>query len=201
MDDTANKGKLIALEGIDNAGKTSHITHLKDKLEARGIKCLTTKELTSDIGILTLNYLKTGNFSPHLKTLMFAADRQERVEREVIPAINAGQIVLADRWVLSAIVYRAVEDFDTEYVMAVNALTLKPDFIFLIDITAEESMHREEHSDKFNPYTEDFLRKARQHYLAIADQFPNIEVIDGALRFDEINDYILDKIGSLIKES
>lgn len=200
MPDEAKRGKLIALEGIDNAGKTSHITHLKSKLEAKGIPCLATKELTSNIGRLTLEYLKSGKFSSHLKTLMFAADRQERVEREIEPALNEGQIVLADRWILSALTYRAVEGFDTEYVMAVNSLTLQPDFMFLIDIPAEESIKREENSDKFNPYNAEFLATARQKYLDAAKQFPNVEIIDGTQSFEEINNYILSRIEALISE-
>ncbi len=200
MANTSHRGKLIALEGIDNAGKTSHITELRRKLEERGIKCQTTKELTSDIGQLTLRYLKAGGFSSHLKTLMFAADRQERVEREVEPALEDGQVVLADRWILSAMVYRAVEGFDTEYVMAVNSRTLEPDFMFLIDIPVEESIDREAKSDKFNPYNAEFLANARQRYLEIAGRFPNVEIIDGTLPFEDINEYLLRKIESLMSE-
>jgi len=102
------EGKLVALEGIDNVGKSSHIDRLERRLLARGIPCIITKELSTPVGELVWRYLREGSFSPHLKTLLFAADRVERVEKQVTPALRDGKIVLADRWYLSAIVYRAV---------------------------------------------------------------------------------------------
>ena len=93
-----------------------------------------------------------------------------------------------------AIVYRSVESFDTEYVLAVNSRTLQPDHLFLIDIPAELSVKRGELSNKPHPYTTEFLDKARQQYLRLATLDKNIEIIDGTQPFDEINDHLFKQI-------
>ena len=188
------RGRLVALEGIDNGGKSSHIDSLERRLLARGIDCQITKELSTPIGELVWKYLREGNFSPHLKTLLFAADRIERIDKQVRPALEKGKIVLADRWSLSAIVYRGVENFDTEYVLAVNSKTMKPDKMFLIDIPAELSVKRGELGNKPHPYSIEFLDNARRHYLELAGKNSNIEVIDGTQPFDVINDHLFQQI-------
>lgn len=193
----AIEGKLVALEGIDNVGKSSHIDRLERGLLARGILCVVTKELSTPVGELVWRYLREGNFSSHLKTLLFAADRIERVEKQVTPALKDGKIVLADRWSLSAIVYRTVEGFDTEYVIAVNSRTIKPDHIFLIDIPADLSVRRGELTNKPNPYSVEFLDRARSQYLHLASLEKNIEVIDGTQPFDIINDHLFEQILNL----
>ena len=188
------EGKLVALEGIDNGGKSSHIDRLERRLLARGISCSITKELSTPVGELVWKYLREGSFSPHLKTLLFAADRVERVDKQVRPALEDGKVVLADRWSLSAVVYRGVEGFDTEYVLAVNSKTIQPDKMFLIDIPAELSVKRGELGNKPHPYTIEFLDNARKHYLELAALDKNIEVIDGTQPFDVINDHLFQQI-------
>ena len=75
------KGLLVALEGIDNAGKTSLIARLAEYFQRSGIPVTTTKELTSPIGAFIWEGLYAKNLTPFLKTYLFATDR----------AIRAGQ--------------------------------------------------------------------------------------------------------------
>lgn len=192
------KGKLVALEGIDNVGKSSHIDRLERRLTANQIEVVTTKELTTKVGSVVWDYLRTGDFSSHMKALLFAADRVERVEKQVMPAINAGRLVIADRWALSAMVYRFVEGFDTEYVSAVNSLTLQPDLTFLLDISGAMSIQRRNLTQKPEAYSEDFLNRARNHYLELAKGDPKVIVIDGSQPFMNINDQLYERIVGLL---
>lgn len=187
-------GKLIALEGIDNVGKSSHLDQLERRLLARGVPCQITKELTTEVGEVIWKYLARGNFSSHMKTLLFAADRVERVEKQVQPALEAGKIVMADRWALSAMVYRFVEGFDTEYVKAVNSLTIKPIKTFLLDIPAEQSIIRRNATNKPEAYTVEFLDKARTHYLQLAATDSSVTVLDGTKPFLELNNILFEEI-------
>ncbi len=90
--------------------------------------------------------------------------------------------------------YRGVEGFDAEYVLAVNSKTLQPNKIFLIDIPAELSVKRGELGNKPHPYSIEFLDNARRHYLELAGKDSDIEVIDGTQSFDVINNLLLQRI-------
>lgn len=187
-------GKLIAFEGIDNVGKSSHVEELAKKLKMMNMPCEVAKEMTSPFGKIIRENLKKSNFSSHLKTLLFAADRVELVERMVKPCLEKNGIVLADRWTMSAIVYRTVEGFDVDYVAMVNSKTIKPDHVFLIDLPAELSIKRGESAGKFTPYSLDFLHKARGEYLRLAKLNNNIEIIDGGEDFNKINSHLFGRI-------
>ena len=121
---------------------------------------------------------------------MFASDRFIRQEKEVSPALNDGRIVLADRWVLSAVVYRAVEKISDEYVFNVNEFALKPDLIIILDIPAELAVERGKLANRPCPYSLDFLKKARLEYLRTANTVGAF-VIDGSLPKDQVTQEIL----------
>lgn len=172
------KGKLIVLEGIDNCGKTTQVSLISNWLKSQGIDNLITKELTTPIGSLIHSYLGNALFTPILKTLLFAADRIQRLEQGVTPALNSGLIVLADRWVLSAIAYRMAEGLDRQFVLQVNSLVKDPDITILIDIDPDEAWIRGQESSKPCPYSKEFLKRVRQIYLQLASQF-QIPIING----------------------
>lgn len=74
------KGLLVALEGIDNCGKTTQAGLVSTYFESLGIGCVVARELTTPIGELIRSYFGRKDFTPILKTLLFAADRMQRQE-------------------------------------------------------------------------------------------------------------------------
>lgn len=172
------KAMLIVFEGIDNCGKTTQIALVKTEMEKRGIPCVMTKELTTSVGAEIKRRFKKGGFSPFLKTILFALDRLIRQKNIVNPALKEGRIVLADRWTLSAVVYRSVEGIGDWFVNIVNFWARKPDITILFDIFSETSVKRGEKSGKYCPYSQEFLSKARVLYLKIAKQ-QGIHIVDG----------------------
>lgn len=171
------KGTLIALEGIDNSGKTTQVTRIAEYYSKQGLGVTSTKELTSPIGSFIREELYSHRLSPLLKTLLFATDRGIRYERIVLPALKRGFLVLADRWKLSAKVYRAAEGFDKDFVEQVNSKTPEADLTFLLDVPVEVAVQRGEKADRLAPYSMQQLICVRNMYLEYAEE-SNIRLID-----------------------
>lgn len=109
------------------------------------------------------------------------------------PALASGRIVIADRWTLSAVVYRKAEGLSSDFVSQVNAFALRPDLTVLIDIDAATSEKRGRESGKSCPYPPEFLEKARLIYLAIA-MSTELPVIDGTGTIEGVTRQLLDLI-------
>jgi dTMP kinase len=169
----SHKGKLVALEGIDRAGKSSIIERLPSLLSDCKVSLVICGELQSPIAPIIRDLLYKGA-SPFLKTFLFAADRAWTYESKCLPALRHGGLVIWDRYVDSAMVYRSVElslfgsDFDSSFVNDINRLFVPPDLTIYIDITAETSMKRVESVGVKGPYNPEFLEKVRAEYLRIA---------------------------------
>jgi len=153
---------LIVLEGIDNCGKTTLSDVISEYYFKKNKTVFISKELTTDIGELIKHYVKKDGLSSILKTFLFAADRQLRLEKLVE---NKYDILIMDRYLYSAIVYREAEGVEGSWVREVNRNIMKADISFYIDITAEESILRNSEK-KFNIiYSKDFLEKIRTKYI------------------------------------
>lgn len=187
------KGLLVAFEGIDNCGKTTQSNLVSAHFESLGIGCVVTRELTTPIGALIRSYFRREDFTPILKTLLFAADRMQRQEQIVRSALASGKIVIADRWTLSAVVYRKAEGLSSDFVSQVNAFALHPDLTILIDIDAATSEKRGRESGKSCPYPQEFLEKVRLIYLAIAKS-TELPVLDGTGAVGGVTRQLLDLI-------
>lgn len=101
-------GLLIVFEGIDNAGKTTQIKVVADRLLSQGKRVHLSQEMRTGIGQCFKTEFEAGKLCPKVKALLFAADRYHRLETDIIPVLKQGAIVLADRWALSSLVYRSI---------------------------------------------------------------------------------------------
>jgi dTMP kinase len=179
QNEESRKGILISFEGIDNSGKTTLAKYVVNYLRRRGVNVTFASELTTPVGEIIKKFFKErSNFSPLLKTLLFAADRTILVEDIILPVLARGDIVIVDRYYHSALAYRKAEGFDMEYVSLVNRVFPRPDAVILIDVTPEESKRRGLLSGKFSPYSYEFLSMVRRNYLEMAHTEDFI-VIDG----------------------
>ena len=188
----SQRALFVAFEGIDNGGKTTLIQDVKAALESR-FPVTISRELTTDVGRLLLTRLKRGSASSFEKTLLFAADRQRRLDEGFADALSRPGICLADRWTASAIAYRCAEDPALEgYVRAVNAVFPKADLTLLIDISETTSVERGARAGK-NNYGAALLEKVRKQYgrIARADAFM---VIPGERPYADVRRDVLAKI-------
>lgn len=196
------KGKLIAFEGIDRAGKSSIIKRLPDLLDGCNVPIAICGEFQSPFAPIMRDLLHGGS-SPFLKTFLFAADRAWTYERDCLPALKRGELVLWDRYVDSAIVYRSVEfsrspsdiDIDLDFVKDINRLFVRPDLTICIDITAETSQERARLAGTGEPYSPEFLENVRTEYLRVASTEEYV-IINGERPLDAV----VSEVGQVIRQ-
>jgi dTMP kinase len=184
----------IAFEGIDNAGKTTLAEALLEYLLKKGVRAELTKELTTPVGQMIKDAFAEGiNLSSSMKTYLFAADRLERYESLVCSGEKNGNVdvVLWDRYVYSAIAYRAAEGIDIEWVQMVNRPFPPADRGYYLDVTPDESMRRGATAGKPCPYGQEHLAMVRDNYLAMVNK-GTLYGIEGTNAAELLQNVILD---------
>ena len=182
-----NKGRFITFEGIDGAGKSTHIGFVAERLRARGIDVVVTREpggtaLGEKLRELLLHERM------HLETealLMFAA-RREHLAQVIEPALARGQWVISDRSTDASFAYQGGGRKLSMDKLAVleNWVHphLQPDLTLLFDVPLEVARARLDAArapDKFEQEQADFFAATREAYLVRARQFPQrFRVID-----------------------
>jgi len=139
-----DRGRLIALEGIDGSGTTSQRGALAAALRARGHVVVETCEpSTRSIGRFVRARLASAAepLDRRALALMFAADRLDHVQNEIEPALAAGEIVLSDRYLMSSWVYQSL-DCSLGWVQEINSHAPWPDLTLVLDVPADEAMRR-----------------------------------------------------------
>ena len=189
-------GKFITFEGVDGAGKSTHIAAFADTLRQHGKTVITTREpggtaLGEQLRDLLLHQ------PMHLETealLMFAA-RREHLAQLITPALMRGEWVISDRFTDASFAYQGGGRG-----LSLDKLTqlehwvqgdLQPDLTLLFDVpleVARERLQRTRNPDKFEQEQDDFFVRVRQVYLQRAQQFPQrIRVIDSTQPIDQIS--------------
>ncbi len=132
------RGFLIALEGIDGAGKSTQARLLARALEQRGFQVRLTREPSDGPrGAEIRKYLGSGQrtLSPAQELALFMADRREHVGRVVAPALAAGQVVVSDRSYYSSAAYQGALGLEVAAIIAANeAFAPRPDLVFLLTL-------------------------------------------------------------------
>nr|WP_255216598.1 dTMP kinase [Pseudenhygromyxa sp. WMMC2535] len=137
----------MVFEGIDGSGTTTQCRLIAERLRARGHRVVETREPSPGaVGRLTRELLaddpeRPRSVDPACLALLFAADRLEHLRREILPALDDGQIVLCDRYVVSSWVYQSL-DCDPQWVRAINREARWPDLTFVFDLPAEVGLAR-----------------------------------------------------------
>ena len=144
------QGKFIVLEGLDGAGTTTQLDRLAGKIRASGMAVFTTREPSDGpLGLLLRQALSgrlslpagRGPLSAETLALMFAADRMDHLHAQVRPALEAGTVVLCDRYVLSSLAYQGAS-VPMEWVNELNREALSPDLTLFIEVDAETAATR-----------------------------------------------------------
>ena len=189
-------GKFITFEGVDGAGKSTHIDSFVQALRQRGKTVVATREpggtpLGEKLRELLLHE------PMHLETealLMFAA-RREHIAQVIRPALERGDWVLSDRFTDASFAYQGGGRKLSKDKLAlleqwVHA-DLQPDLTLLFDVpleVARERLNRSRTLDKFEQEKDDFFTGVREAYLQRAAQFPQrIRVIDSTRSIDEVS--------------
>jgi dTMP kinase len=140
----SKKGVFICIEGLDGCGKTTQAKLLAKKLRKSHNALYTAEPSHGKIGTYIRKSYLYGEkrLSIVLEALLFAADRIEHVENEVIPALKEGRLVISDRYVYSSLAYQGAAGLNLDWIEKVNEHALKPDFAVFIDVNPEAVMNR-----------------------------------------------------------
>ena len=144
-----HKGKFITFEGIDGAGKSTQVKLLHQNLAKQGFDCIVTREPGGSPGSETLREILVDknkyNWSNLSELLLFFAARKDHVEKTILPALKAGQIVICDRYTDSTRVYQSQgkkELRDLIETLQRDIIQLEPDLTFILSINPEMSLQR-----------------------------------------------------------
>ena len=138
------KGTFICIEGLDGCGKTTQAKMLAKKLRKSRRAVYTAEPSRGKIGTYIRNSYLYGEkrLSSVLEALLFAADRIEHVETEVLPALNEGRLVISDRYVYSSLAYQGAAGLSLDWIEKVNEHALQPDLAVFIDVNPKIVMSR-----------------------------------------------------------
>jgi dTMP kinase len=143
LDVTELKGKLIVIEGTDGVGRSTQIEELRKWLEVKGHGVMTTGWTRSPLMGAAIIEAKSGHtLNVNTFSLLYAADFADRLENEIIPALKAGFIVLADRYIYTAFARSIVRGANREWIHKVFGFALEAHAVFYMKISIEDLIPR-----------------------------------------------------------
>jgi dTMP kinase len=186
---------FITLEGVDGAGKSSHLTWLEDWFKARGHRVRMTREPGgTPIGEKLRELVLHEPMHAETEALIMFAARREHIEQVIRPGLAAGDVVISDRFTDASFAYQCGGRGLPEARLAlledwVHA-DLQPDLTLLFDLAPEIAAQRlagARAPDRFEREKADFHARVRAAYLRRAETFPQrIRVIDGSRSIEQV---------------
>jgi dTMP kinase len=134
-------GKLIVIEGTDGVGRSTHVALLRTWLESAGHGVLDTGMTRSVLAERGIKNARAGHTLGSLTMqLYYATDFADRLEKEMLPALRAGFVVLTDRYIYSAIARAVVRGADPAWVRAIYGIAVVPDAVFYLRLRSTEEL-------------------------------------------------------------
>jgi len=201
-----NLGKFITLEGIDGAGKTTHIEFIKKYLSDLGINFIMTREPGGTmLGEQLREILLHDDMTAETETLLMFAARSEHIEKVIRPNLKKGKVVISDRFTDATYAYQAggkgVKEKKIDILKEWVQGNLQPNFTFLFDVSVEvsiERLNKTRELDKFEREEKSFHENIRQKYLMLAKASPErFCILNSEKSIEEIQNQIklkLDKV-------
>lgn len=202
-----SKGIFITFEGIEGSGKTTQAKLLSERLKKEGYKILYTYEPgDSELGRKLRDILldSTLKINPVVELFLYLADRAQHMEEKIKPYLNAGFIVICDRFTDSTIAYQGYgRGISIEFIKKLNKFLLDdftPGLTVLLDLPVQYGLQRNQKlkkTDRFEMEDIDFHNKVRDGYLKIASAEPErFIILDATESSHEIAEKIYKKVKS-----
>ncbi|RFB80546.1 dTMP kinase [Methylovirgula sp. 4M-Z18] len=218
MADPHHQGKFITLEGGEGAGKSTQVRAIAERLAARGIETLTTREPGGSAKAEELREVILSGFakqfSPIGEAMLFSAARIDHLDQTIRPALARGVWVVCDRFMDSTQAYQgALGNIDPRLIKALERVAVgptRPDLTLILDLPAEIGLARAAArrkkgaaADRFEGEDLEFHQALRKSFLEIAAaELERCAVIDAAQDVDQVSAQIWDEIRRrLLKES
>jgi dTMP kinase len=176
-----DKGIFAVFEGIDGGGKTTQIQMLAEELRRRGEEPVLSREPTDGPwGRKLRESAAMGRMSLEDELDTFIRDRTEHVQNLILPALEAGKIVILDRYFYSTLAYQGARGADVQAVRELMESRFPlPDVVYLLDLTPDQAIRRisESRGEQPNEFERlDSLRRVREIFLSVDD--PRIVRVD-----------------------
>ena len=201
------RGKFISFEGIDGAGKSTHLGFVAERLRALGKQVLTTREPGgTPLGEMLRDMVLSQAMHVETETLMMFASRREHIDKVIVPALEKGIWVISDRFTDATFAYqgggRGIPSERLKILEAWVQNGLQPDLTLLFDVPIEVSRQRlafNQSLDRFEQEKHEFFSRVRSAYLDRADAFrQRIRVIDSNRAITEIEAELAGLIDALV---
>lgn len=192
------KGLFISLEGPDGSGKTTVTSLLYQRLLEKGIACIHTREpggieIAEKIRQIILDPENT-QMDARTEALLYAASRRQHLIQKVLPALNAGQIVLCERFIDSSLAYQGYGrqiGFDAVYELNLFAIENHfPDLTIYLDVSEEVGLKRIEsrlEKDRLDMESLAFHHLVNEGYAEVLRRFKDrIKIVDASKPLDEV---------------
>jgi dTMP kinase len=193
------KGAFICIEGLDGCGKTTQAKLLVKKLRKSHNAVYTAEPSLGKIGAFIRKSCLYGEnrLSSAVEALLFAADRLEHLENEVLPALRQGRLVVSDRYVYSSIAYQGAAGLSLEWIEKINEHALRADFAIFIDVDPKIVMQRLKPNKSVmeNLETQQKVRAVYLKYVAKGE----LSRIDGDKPKDEMTEALFAAVLNFLK--
>lgn len=201
------KGLMISLEGGEGAGKTTILKKIESLFQAQSIEFITTREpggvnISEQIRDVLLDKENT-EMDPRTEALLFAAARRQHLIQKVIPALEAGKVVIMDRFIDSSLVYQGyVRGISIDEVFELNQFAIEgllPDLTLYFDLDPKIGLARinsdkDREINRLDLEADNFHVKVREGYLKLNDRFDRFEVIDAEQDIDGVFEQVKGKL-------
>src|SRR5687767_11527028 len=209
-------GKLIAIEGTDGVGRSTQIALLREWLEVQGYGVIETGWTRSELMSPTIDLAKSSNTLNKLTfVLLYATDFADRLEKEIIPALKAGFIVLSDRYIFTALARAGVRGVDRTWIRNLYGFAIAPHLVFYLRID-EKTLIRRVLQSRGMDYWESgmdmklgddiyesfraYQRALLKEYASMSDEY-HFRMLDARRRVEVIQDELRRQIGAFLAEA
>ena len=201
---------FITFEGGEGTGKTTQINILKKYLEDQGLEVIITREPG---GVISAENIRAVIFDNEIdsitETMLYAAARREHYIKKIKPALDAGKIVICDRFIDSSIVYQGiVRGVGVDLVENINKYAInnvEPDLTIFFDLDPETGLKRvglrNEQMNRFDKESLDFHLKVRKGYNLLSKTRNRFVLIDASKSIEDVTKQIINimKISGVVK--
>ena len=205
-----SRGRFISLEGGEGVGKSTQVRALAEALRSRGLDVVVTREPGGSEGAEKIRELLLSGSEDRWElkgeALLFAAARADHVAKTIRPALEAGQWVLADRFIDSSLAYQGgAGGLGIEAVRAINTFGIGDDFpdrtlVLTLEDGADRARARDNGgSDRIGGRSDDYHRKVEAAFHIIAAEEPErVKLIDASGTPEQVTDRLVDALKDLL---
>jgi len=207
-------GRLIAIEGTDGVGRTTQVQLLREWLEVRGYGVVETGWTRSQLMQPTIELAKASNTLNKLTfVLLYATDFADRLEKEIIPALKAGFIVLSDRYIYTALARAGIRGVDRPWLRSLYGYAIAPHLVFYLNVDVKTLIGRVLQSrgmdfwesgmdlklgddiyDSFRAYQNKLLRE----YSSMSEEF-HFRTVDARRSINHIQEELRRQVGAFLE--